>query len=195
MQAPRSSVTAEALQELGVIVITGNNPQDVAEVERIINYIVELGKGAEIEIQLVKLEHSDATSVANTLNQLFSRVNVGPSALTQAPVPRTTTTQQGILGVTSASTSQAASIVLLPLARFNSILVGAPKGRIKQILDEVKRLDVPIPAVGGAEKFPSASAFRVAPLNTFTPSVTKDREPDPHYLRRPDQHGLRPAAL
>src|SRR5205085_8299808 len=79
IQGPRSSVTAEALPELGVIVIRGNNPQDVAAVMQIIDFIQKLGQGAEVQIRLVPLAQADATSVANTLNQLYSRVQVAPS--------------------------------------------------------------------------------------------------------------------
>ncbi len=166
---PRSNVTAEPLSELGLIVITGNNPQDVETVVKIIEYLQKLGAGAEVDIQLVPLKWADATSTAATLNQLFSRVNVGPGGLLPTAVPRTTqaTTPFGALSSTSA---QAASIVLLPLARFNAILVGAPKGRMETVLAEIRKLDVPIPAVGGAVPIPlkKAAAFRVATLlNTF----------------------------
>src|SRR5262249_39479137 len=40
---PRSPVTAEALEELGVVVISGNNAADVQEVVRIIEMLQRLG--------------------------------------------------------------------------------------------------------------------------------------------------------
>ena len=45
---------------------------------------------------MVQLTKGDATSIANTLTQLYQRVNVGPAGNTQsAAVKRTTQTQQG----------------------------------------------------------------------------------------------------
>src|SRR5207244_5418413 len=76
IRGPRAPVTAEALEQLGVIVISGSNPADVDEIIRIIDYIRRLGAGAEVQIQLVPLEHADATSVASILTQLFQRVVV-----------------------------------------------------------------------------------------------------------------------
>src|SRR5437764_9248664 len=114
IRGPRSPVAAEALEQLGVIVVSGNNPADVEEVIRIIDYIRRLGAGAEVEIRLVPLEYADATSVSNTLTQLFQRVNLGASGNTSTSRPTTTTTPFGQL-----SQTPAASVVLIPLPRFN----------------------------------------------------------------------------
>src|SRR5262249_20427923 len=140
IRGPRAPVTAEALEQLGVIVISGNNPQDVEEIIRIIDYIRRLGAGAEVEIQLVPLEHADATSVPNILTQLLQRVVVTASGNVRSTQPTTTTTQAP--GGAQATTTQAvaASVVLLPLPRFNAILMAAPRVRVPDILQEIKRL-------------------------------------------------------
>jgi type II secretory pathway component GspD/PulD (secretin) len=180
IRSPRSSVNAEALEQLGVIVISGNSPQDVAEIEKIINYIIQLGAGAEVRIQVVPLEHADATSVANTLSQLFQRVNVGATftapvtgrpPTTGAPVTGPFVGTQQPAAQQAAAAQGAGSVFLLPLPRFNAILLAAPRARFDEMVLEIKRLDRPnaVPA-GGATAFPlkKAPAARVATLlNNF----------------------------
>src|SRR5262249_6070624 len=141
IRGPRSTVTAEALEQLGVIVISGNNPADVEEVVRIIEYIQRLGAGAEVQIELVPLAYADSTSVANTLTQLYLRVIVNAAGNVRTSTPTQPTTILGQFGVATTPTQQAASVVLLPLPRYNSILVAAPKARVGDIVKEIKRLD------------------------------------------------------
>src|SRR5262249_13166740 len=83
---PRSSVTAEALEQLGVIVISGDNPADVDEIIRMIEFIQRLGSTGEIQLQLVPLQFADATSVAATLTHMYQRVIVNASGNTRAPL-------------------------------------------------------------------------------------------------------------
>jgi general secretion pathway protein D len=165
IRGPRAPVTAEALEQLGVIVISGNNPSDVDEIIRIIDYIRRLGAGAEVQIQLVPLEHADATSVASILTQLFQRVVVTAAGNVRSTQP-TTTTAQTPFGASTTTQAQAASVVLLPLPRFNAILMAAPKIRVPDILDEIKRLDRASSSQGRATPFSlkKASASRVATL-------------------------------
>src|SRR5262249_38556134 len=127
--APRSGVNVEALSEAGLLVISGNNPADVEAVLQIVQLIPRVGAASEVQITVVPLEQADATSVVNTLNQVYSRVNVTGAGLIAAPVPRTTTTQAGLFGASQTS-SQASSVVLVPLPRFNSILMAVAKSRV-----------------------------------------------------------------
>ena len=94
-------------------------------------------------IELVPLEQGDATAVANFLSQLFQRVILTPTG--PAPVlqgPRTTTTQ-GLLAPITQTIVQPASIALIPMPRFNAILIAAPKAQLKYVIAEIKRLDKP----------------------------------------------------
>jgi type II secretory pathway component GspD/PulD (secretin) len=168
IRGPRSAVTAEALEELGVIVISGNNPADVEEVVRIIEYIQRLGAGAEVRIELVPLAFADATSVANTLTQLYLRVVVNAAGNVRTSTPTQPTTILGQFGVATTPTQQAASVVLLPLPRYNSILLAAPKARVDDIIKEIKRLDRKTTPQGHPLPFPlkKATASRVAALLT-----------------------------
>jgi type II secretion system protein D len=167
IQGPRSPVTAEALEQLGVVVIQGENPADVEAVIKIIEMIQKLAAGAEVEIQLVPLDHADCTSVSNTLMQLFRSVIVNAAGNVRSTQPTATTTTVSPLGTqTSATQQQAASVFLLPLPRYNAILMAAPKARVKDILQEIKRLDRPTSPKGRAIPFSlkKASASRVATL-------------------------------
>jgi type II secretion system protein D len=166
IQAPRSNVTAEALPDIGAIVISGSTPEDVEAVVKILEYIQRLEAAADVQIQLVPLEHADATSVTNKLNQLYQRVLFGvTSNIFTQPVTRTTTTFP-LGGLQTQATQNTASVVLLPLPRQNSILVAAPVARMKDIVQEIKRLDIPTALKGQATPFSlkKASAARVASL-------------------------------
>src|SRR4029077_5886577 len=149
---------------LGVIVISGNNPADVEEVIRIIEYIQRLGAGSEVQIQLVPLEFADATSVANTLGQMFQQVIVGATGNIRAATgPAATGATTGQTGTTAQTP---ASVVMIPLPRHNAILMAAPRARSEDMIREIKRLDKPISPQGQAVAFPlkKASAARVATL-------------------------------
>ena len=173
IRGPRSPVTAEALEQLGVIVISGNNPTDVEEIVRIIDYIQKLGAGSEVRIQLVPLDHADATSVAHTLSQLFQQVIIGPTGNVARPLTGTAgqaQPQQAQPGAppqqAQPGREQASSVVLLPLPRLNAILMAAPQARVEDVIKEIKRLDRPTPPQGQTTAFPlrKASAARVATL-------------------------------
>ncbi|MBI3410657.1 MAG: hypothetical protein HY040_20160 [Planctomycetes bacterium] len=153
--APRLPVTAEALEQLGIIVIRAQNPADLEAALKIIEYIQQQGANAEVEINIIPLRYADATSVTSTLNQLFSRVVVGPNATTQVVPSRTGTgpqlgapqpigqfpgQAQAGLGA-QAQQATATSLVLIPLPRQNAILVAAARSRMPDIRREINRLD------------------------------------------------------
>jgi type II secretion system protein D len=188
---PRAPVTAEALEQLGVIVISGNNPADVEEVIRMVEFIQKLGSTAEIQLHLVSLEFADATSVAATLTHIYQRVIVNASGNTRAPLtpsqPQPQQPQQqpqpgqpapeaqaarGPQGQNVQQTQQQelASVTLVGLPRLNAILFAAPKARVDDIVKEIKRLDLPPARNAMAVPFPlrKAAAAKVdVLLNNF----------------------------
>jgi type II secretion system protein D len=188
IRAPRSSVNAEALEELGIIVISAQNAADLEEILKIIQYIQELGKGAEPQLLLLPMEHADATSVVNTMNQVFSRINVGAGGNIAIPVGGQRPGQQQPFGAFPFGGQQpqaqqqqavATGVLLLPIPRFNAILIGAPRARIEDLVREIKKLDRPNPPQGQAQPIPlkKASASVVANLvqqfyNTRYPNET-----------------------
>ncbi len=170
IRGPRSNVTAEALPELGVIVVTGNNPADVEEIIRVIELIRRYSKGAEINFRLVPLKNADASYVTYTLNQLFQRVQVGPAFNSPVRATGGTPSAPGAVGVAPGATTGPTSVVLLPIPRQNAILVAAPESRLKDVEDQIRQLDIPNAAPAKATAFPlkKASAARVdAQLNAF----------------------------
>jgi type II secretion system protein D len=190
-RAPRGPVTAEALPELGVIVLSASSQADLLQALRLIEFIQQIGAVAEIRIQIVELQTADATSVANTLTQLYTRVIASPAgnvrapgvptapgvprpgvppvpgAPAQPPVPAGAPTAQppGAQPAQQAPTQaqQLASVTLLPLPRINGILLAAPRARFDDVINEIKRLDVSSRPQGQTVPFPlrKASAQRV----------------------------------
>jgi type II secretion system protein D len=171
IRGPRSQITAEALEQLGIIIVTGNNQADVEEIVKIIETILKLAAGAEFNFELVPLQHADATSVANTLTQMFSRVQIAPSANYPVRTTGTTGAAQPPLGAappptTTATTQAQSSVVLLPLPRLNAILAAAPKARMEDVKKQIKQLDIGSSPPGKAVyiQLKKASAPRVATL-------------------------------
>ena len=168
--APRRDVSIEGFNELGIVVIRAENPADAEAILKIIEIIRQRAAGAEIQIRMVELKQADATSVVNTLNQLFVRVQVTGSGFGNSLFTPRTSTQSTVLGQTQSAQLQAASVALIPMPRFNGILIATAKARMKQIIREIDRLDkknakqrelVPF-------RLRKASAARVATLvNTF----------------------------
>ena len=173
IRAPRSPVTAEALPELGAIIIQANNPEDAALVEEIIKFIQKEFAGAEIQIEVVPLLYADATAVANIMAQMFQRVlitptgNVGatnarPGAPAQQQAPQAQFApggQTGVLTIPAATAPSASgSVVLLPLPRFNAILLAAPRARLKDVVTYIKLLDQQNSAIGRSVPFPLKKA-------------------------------------
>jgi general secretion pathway protein D len=189
-RAPRGPVTAEALRELGVIVIRGANPADVQQIVDLIDFIQKLGARSEVAIEVIPLQYADATYVAFTLNQVYGRVNVQVGGTVIAPTPAgapapgrpaptptpTPTPGPGGTAPTPAPTPtapvptavipQPSSIVLLALPRFNAVLLAAPRARVEDIITDVKKLDHPNTPAGQTVAFPlrKVAAQRVADL-------------------------------
>ena len=138
----------EVLPQLGSVVISANNPQDVEAIRKIIQYLEGLRKISEVELQLVPLQHGDATDMTATLNQIFSRLSVTPNGITDIQAGRGGTGGfgggfGGMGGANALLNVQAQSILLLAVPRFNAIFVGAAKGVIGRVLEEIKKLDQP----------------------------------------------------
>jgi type II secretion system protein D len=173
---PRRPVFVESLPDLGIVVISGDNPEDIAAIEAIIKVIQDIAKGSEAKIEIVPLDKADATSVTSTLNQVFARVKPTPSGnilipSSGRPTTPATTGTTGITGQPGAGTVPSAvadNVVLIPLPRLNAILVAAQESRMDYIKGEIKKLDRDNAGVAGAQAFPltKASASQVATLLT-----------------------------
>jgi type II secretion system protein D len=170
----KGNVTASALPELGLIIINTDSEADLEAALEIIKIIQEIGASSDVQIQIVPLDYGDATSVANTLSQLFQRVIVSTAGNTRAPLTQQTATiqQPGPGGQPGAQVQtrqqQLASVTLLPLPRLNAILLAAPKSRVEDMIREIKKLDVKTSPRGQAVSIPlkKASASQVSNLLT-----------------------------
>lgn len=171
-KAPRGQVGIQAIPELGAVVVTGS-PEDIEEFAKLLEELSKLNATAETELRLLTLKHADAVSAATLLNQIFSRVAVGASSLNLQAAP----TPQPQFGFPfggafaqqqTAQQSVAASIAIIPLPRFNALLVGAPRVRFKEIEETLEKIDHP---VGAQVKFKTfalkkANATRAAAIIT-----------------------------
>jgi type II secretion system protein D len=169
IEGPRLPVQVEALPELGGIIIRASNAEDAKAVEKIIEQILKYAKQAETEIRLHRLKHGDALSIVTTLTQLFQRVQVGPSGNTTTTGGTSSSTTLPFGTVTQTSQTPA-SVVMIPITRFNAILLACPTSRMADVIKEIDKLDQPIPAEGRLRPFglKKASASRVATLvNNF----------------------------
>jgi type II secretory pathway component GspD/PulD (secretin) len=177
---PRGPVTAEALEELGLLVLRAENAQDLERLLRLVDVIRQLGVGAEVAIRLVPLQYADATSVTAILNRLYQRVALNPASnATIAAAPTTTTA--GAFGAITQTTQPASSVVLLPLTRFNSILVAVPQSRMDDVVDQIKRLDVPAKKVSELTPF---QLKRPLPASWRSRSQPSGRRATPRKRRR-----------
>ena len=159
IEAPRSNVNVEALPELGVVVISGNNAADVEAVIRIIDELRKIGVAGDLQVRLVPVLHGDASLISSYLTEFYRRVIVGPSGTTR----QTQTIRSGPQGQV---VEQLSSVVLLPYPRFNSILVAAPKARLDEVIKQIDELDKATPPISKLTAFPltKAPAARVASL-------------------------------
>jgi type II secretory pathway component GspD/PulD (secretin) len=166
VEGPRLPVTFEPLPELGGGVIIGQNPQDVEAVEQLIKLLQEFAQTSEIQVLLVPLHEADATSVVNLLNQIFSRVVIQSSGAVRLTAPTITQNQLGFLGTQQTTTQVAPSVAFLAVPRLNAIFVAAPRGRMKEVIDQIKVLDVKPALESHANPFKleRASAQRVGQL-------------------------------
>ncbi|HEV3146554.1 MAG TPA: secretin N-terminal domain-containing protein, partial [Gemmataceae bacterium] len=171
IRGPISNLRAEALPDLGMLLLTGNEA-DVRRMLELIRYLQEQGAASEIQLLMVPLDHADATSVSNTLTQVFQRVNfAAPGSTTQNRPTQATTPQvnpflPAFLQQPAGGQTPQASILLVPLVRFNAIMVAAPRARVADVVAEIKKLDLPISP--GADWVPisltKASAQQVATM-------------------------------
>lgn len=186
IDAPRLPVQIEALPDLGALILRANNQADLEAALQIIEILRRTAVPSQVEIKIIPLRFGDPNSVTNILNQLLSRVNLGPNVVNIVAGPRGTTvapqpTQPITPTVPGQPTTptpqqqqQAAggptNIILIPLTRFGSIMVAASKARMPDIEKLVRDLDQLPSDVHGAVPFrlKNATAARVATaINNF----------------------------
>jgi len=118
----RGEVSIEAMEDLGVLIIKGNQA-DVDSVMAIINQIESLSAAAAPDIHLRMLENIDGQALAELLTTVYDQLNEARGQTQQ---------QQGQLAV-------------FAVGRPNAVLIMAPTQDLQNILKLVDELDKPVP--------------------------------------------------
>jgi type II secretory pathway component GspD/PulD (secretin) len=170
---PRGSVTASPLTEFGAVIVTANNQADLELALKIIKQLQEyLKSDAAIanapKVKLVDLQFGDAVEVANIVNQLGSRATYGTAGTQPRPAQGPGGGGFPFGGVGAQAQQQAAggSVLLLPIARRNAILMFGPEIRFQYYESLIKAIDLKNTNVPVSIPLKRASAQQVANLLT-----------------------------
>ncbi len=108
-------VRIQVVPELGTIIVTGDNPEDVKRVEEIIKRLIGAAEQTQPNIDTIKLEHANARSLSPTVQDLYDR---------------NFQSRQG-------------AITVSPLDDQNSLLIVGPKAAVDSVKQLIEKLDVP----------------------------------------------------
>ena len=116
----KGDVSVEALQDLGVLILRGNDT-DVEEVMKVIREIEKLSEEVTPQVQLEMLRHVDSSAISVLLNNVYAQLTarVGED-LQQGP-----------------------RVSFIPVVKPNAILILASKADLEPILKLVGELDQP----------------------------------------------------
>ena len=117
----KGEVTIESVEELGVLILRGNE-KDVAQVQELIQKLEKLSESTAPQVHLLYLKNVDAESLAELLTTVYERLTKFPGKATQ--------------------TRQSAAII--PITKPNSLLIVAPEVDLNAILDLAEELDRPV---------------------------------------------------
>ncbi len=114
---------------------------------KIIEYIFAEAKGANIEVKYVPLKYADCNTVVNLLNRLYVRVNLNATSTVILP-PRTlattvTATATGPITIQPPA-PEALSVFFMAIPRQNTVVFAAPYARVDDLMEQIKKLDVPV---------------------------------------------------
>lgn len=154
---PASIITYEATNTL-IITETGSN------LRRLLDVIARLDTpGGREQIHIYQVRHAEAEDIKSILTELFQSSDQANAAAAQAaqaapprrPTPRTATQSAGATPSASAAspaeTSSPSSVAysqIIADARTNQLFVISTQRSFDQMMDVVRKLDVPIPGEG-----------------------------------------------
>ncbi|MGD9856028.1 MAG: secretin N-terminal domain-containing protein, partial [Planctomycetaceae bacterium] len=130
--ALRSEVTIEALEDLNLLILRGNE-QDIQQVMQVIQAIEQLAIGSRPDIHLLFLQHVNSVALAELLTSLY----------TELEDLRNVNALQG-----------AQSVKVLAVGSPNAILILAPQAAMESILKLAGELDQPGDPKAEIEIFP-----------------------------------------
>ncbi|HLQ45396.1 MAG TPA: secretin N-terminal domain-containing protein, partial [Planctomycetaceae bacterium] len=118
----KGDVNVEALDDLGVLILRGNE-QDVEAVMNIIRQIEKLSAGTTPDIHLRLLEHVDSESLAELLTSVYERLNRSRGRSAQDM------TQQ---------------VTIIAVGKPNAVLILASQNDIEAVNELIDKLDQPV---------------------------------------------------
>ncbi len=116
----QGDVTVEAVPQLGVLVIRGNQA-DVDQVLQVIRTLEQLSAGQTPAVELLRLQHVDSIPLAELLTTVYGRLATIRNRGAEAP----------------------SQVAVLPVGNPNAVIVVAPEAEIESILDLATQLDQP----------------------------------------------------
>lgn len=131
----QGDVNVEALEDLGVLILRGND-KDVEAVMRVIREIERLSIGTTPEIHLLILKHVNSTALADLLNSVYESLS---------------TLKRG-------ETTPIKTVQVVPVVKPNAVLILAPTNDMESILKLADQLDQPIDPTNEVEVFRLSSA-------------------------------------
>lgn len=126
----RGDVNVQAMQELGILILKGNEG-DVEKVSRIIQQLEEMSVGSLPDIHLLELQHVNSDAMAELLAEVYEQ----------------------LAELRNRGTNDRKAAAFLPVVKPNSILILAPQIDLESILDLADRLDKPVDPQGEFKAF------------------------------------------
>jgi general secretion pathway protein D len=170
--APRGNVTVQPIPELGVLILKARNQQELDEVMKLIEIIIQNTKTAQLKLEIIPMKHQDCGSITNLLSQIFSRVNFGAGGTSLVAG------QQGFggfgggfggqFGGQQARATVVGQLYFLPLPRFNAIFVVAPEARMPDVKAQIEQLDQP----NGKQLAPKKISLKRAAASIVAQQIT-----------------------
>ena len=108
----RGDVSVEAVDDLGVLILRGND-QDVQAVLDVIRTLESLSAGQQPIIELLSLQHVNSEALAELLEEVYARLATIRNRGEQIP----------------------SRVAVFPIVKPNSVLIIAPEGEIEAVLD------------------------------------------------------------
>ena len=121
IESLRGDVSVEALQELGVLILRGNQA-DVDAVMKVIRQLELLGQGAVPEIHLLLLEHVNSESLATLLTSIYDE----------------------LASVRTRGSDTTRRVSVLPVVQPNAVLIIASAAEMEAVLELASELDRPV---------------------------------------------------
>ncbi|MFG0332873.1 MAG: secretin N-terminal domain-containing protein, partial [Maioricimonas sp. JB049] len=120
----KGDVTIEALEDLDLLILRGNQA-DVDAVMEVIRSIEQLAVGSTPEIHLLRLQFVNSESLAVLLNDVYERI-------------------EGLQGPAASAVQRSQNVNVVPVVKPNAVLILAPGNLMESVLTLAQELDQPI---------------------------------------------------